>query len=499
VTDDDNGAVDVAPNDSFPAFDAASAGAAVTCLAVLIAVAMHRSLPIANADSLLYGLMSTEQLTVFYWGQDRLANVVPALAWPVQDLRWNYLLQTALLASSFFALIGVFTWFHVARSACQRSWGLVVASSTLTGAIAICLLTRTGAYSFVLEQQYALSTLLYVVGIAGLSARGGVARVAGAGAILVATMIIPTTVLLAPIALVVGDGTQLVRRLAWTGALSACALAVTNIAARTMSGGFPASDTYTNFSIARLRVGAETAANSIVDSTNRWFVCVVALAVVSVLVVRWRTFDTELHRTYVVAPLIALGWLLLFATNRWVEINLFLYRYFFPVYAAGLLAVAGAVAEVVAWCARLAPLKRRLPGVASALLASVVAVTAVVASAALAGSVDLPVLERGADLAQVADDHDADLIVGDYWQVWPAMFAARAEGNDGIVAVTFRAAALRDEIREVGRAMPAVTALCVDVDEVECVAELRAASGGDWQIVTVRSRTPLVVDVALSR
>ena len=42
-----------------------------------------------DADSLIPPLTSTQHLTLFYWGQERYANVLPLLLAPIRDLFWS--------------------------------------------------------------------------------------------------------------------------------------------------------------------------------------------------------------------------------------------------------------------------------------------------------------------------------------------------------------------------------------------------------------------------
>lgn len=59
--------------------------------------------PGMDADVLLNSLMSTRNITVFYWGQNRLLNVLPVLAAPFQDPALN--LCAVLFLSSLFTFL----------------------------------------------------------------------------------------------------------------------------------------------------------------------------------------------------------------------------------------------------------------------------------------------------------------------------------------------------------------------------------------------------------
>lgn len=59
--------------------------------------------PVIDADVLLNSLMSTRNITLFYWGQNRLLNVLPVLAAPFQDPALN--LHAVLFLSSLFTFL----------------------------------------------------------------------------------------------------------------------------------------------------------------------------------------------------------------------------------------------------------------------------------------------------------------------------------------------------------------------------------------------------------
>jgi hypothetical protein len=472
--------------------------AATAVIAVLVAVSMRRSLALTNADSLLYGLISTEELTFYYWGQDRLANLVPAIAWPVQQVEWNHLLQTAILATSFFLLIGGFVWFHATRAGRPTSWPVVIASTAVAGATSLALLSREAVSDFVLVQQYAFSMLLFLVGVWWLTGRTVAGRAVGAIGILAAVLVIPSTVLLAPVATVIRRGPGVWMRTAVVTGVAGAAFVVGTIASRLAYDGETFADAYSDFSLDRLRYGFRRSLRGIVDSVELWPTVMVGAACVVVLLLRRRRFDPTLRWAYAMSPVLAVGWIVLFSANRWIEMNVFLFRYHFTAYAAGLFVISGAAAEIVATIAD----RRRagapwISGDRSRIALLVVPATAivVVASVAVAANVRVPAIEAGDDRAAVARQFDVELMVGDYWQVWPTVFADRASGGD-LLGVTMRSDPLLDRIQVIAESSDTVGVLCTDADPAACVHLLGTFVPGDWRIVSVSSESPLVLEVS---
>lgn len=472
--------------------------AATAVIAVLVAISMRRSLALTNADSLLYGLISTEELTFYYWGQDRLANVVPTIAWPVQQVEWNHLLQTAILATSFFLLIGCFVWFHATRAGRPTSWAVVIASTAVAGATSLALLSREAVSDFVLVQQYAFSMLLFLVGMWWLTGRSVAGRAVGAIGILAGVLVIPSTVLLAPVATVIRRGPGIRKRTAVVTGVAAAAFVVGTITSRLAYDGETFADAYSDFSLDRLRYGFRRSLRSIVDSVELWPTVMVGAACVVVLLLGRRRFDPTLRWAYAMSPLFAIGWIVLFSANRWIEMNVFLFRYHFTAYAAGLFVISGAAAEIVT-----AFTDRRRAGAPwigadrsrIALLVVPAAAIVVAVSVAVAANVRVPAIEAGDHRAAVARQFDVELMVGDYWQVWPTVFADRTNGGD-LLGVTARSDPLLDRIRDVAAASDTVGVLCTDADPAACIHLLGTFVPGDWQLVSISSERPLVLELS---
>lgn len=463
----------------------------VAGLMALLSVAMHRGLREASADSLLGSLISTEHLTFFYWGQDRLANLVPAIVWPIRDVRVNHLAQVVLLATSWFGLTFQFVHFHATRDHLRTriSWAARIAATVATGVLSMFVLDRVAVYTFVLEQQYALSLALYLGGVALLTPRRR-SMATGTALIVLASSLIPPIVLFAPAAVVI--------RRAHVGrviAVSAMATVLTAGATTAWGAEFPLSDSYTDISAARFSRGIGHVAAGIAESVDVPIALVCCLGSLLVLVATRDGWRRTAMTSYAIGAAIAITWTALFCANGWVEINQFTFRYFFPVYALGLFVLAAAVSELTALVAGRCALRYASRGVAALLVAVLLVATSTWFASTVARTRIIAV-DDGRAIARVASQHGADLVVGDYWRVWPAQFAARMDGHE-LIAVAFRASAMRPEIVARARAS-SVDVLCLDLDRPTCLSELTTWTNVSWELIGVRSDDPVVIEVALA-
>ena len=492
---------------------------AVTIVA-LATWSASRVLHLANADSLLPSLMSTQRLTWFYWGQDRLGNVVPTVAAPVRDERWNMTLQLFLIGLGWFTLAALFAANHLAG---RRTAGVtrpvapsqVAAATVIAGIVTWAALPAATELVFVFEQLYAFAFAMFLFGLWGVVQRGWGARAVGAAALGAAMLINPSLVLYAP-AVAVFPG---VTPLRWHGrqprpaapivrafAVAAVAFLATSLAARQF-GAPPGLDTgYNEFSLGKSLDHVDDAFANVGNSLRHPAALLLVAAPVVWLAWRARTLTPRLWALYLAAPLFALAWTLLFSGNTWVLMNALFPRYFFPLYAVGLLYVSAAAADA----AGLLAARLRAPDLASGTVRRIdpgdrrrrwPAVLPLLAGAGgLVGisRVELDTLVATRPWVDVIAAHDVDLAVGGYWATWPVVIEARAQGHD-VLGVEGRAIAIDDliagRIRDDLAAGDRVTVLCTDSDAAQCTGTLNAWAPLPLAPGAVLSESPLVIEV----
>lgn len=488
-----------------------SALAVLTVLSLAV-FSTSRFIAQTNADALLLSLISTQKLTFYYWGQDRLASLLPLLAFPIQDVRLNFYAQALAQAALFFGLIGLFVGYH------QRERAEPTAPATGSAALAGPLLVTSAAflatttdfigYQFLLEQQYVISLLIYLVGLDCI-VRGSHARIlAGSLLVLVAAFVIPATLIMAPLAFVMaGRHGRWIRGASAMG-ISFAALAIASIAPRLFLDSGPGADAYTDFDVARMadNLGfAWSLVTASVDSTRAY---VIALGSVAILASTWRRRSRQALVACVGVVFLSTGWTMLFTANLWVSLNGFSARYYFPVYAAWLFLVAGASqtlwAELAAIASRVRLSGRPLPDaalrrIAAAGIALVSATLLVVGIARLLTDEGVPVLAVARPSAIVAQELDVDFVVGSYWDVWPITFSSHTLGEE-LPAVTFRGEVFRGEVlSSLADGAPdadgRVRLLCAGTFLEACPLDFAAFVGGNWILDDVVLESPLVIDV----
>jgi hypothetical protein len=472
----------------------------------MTAIAGYQLLHFAHSDALLPGLFSTQEMTWFYWGQDRLANVVPLLATPVQDLRWNLALQLFLIGLGWFTLIAFFAAHQQYRSDRPLVPGRLTVVVIASAGINLALLEPNTRWVFIFEQLYAFSTVLLLTGLIALTRDRLWVRVAGFGVVTVAMMINPSLLLLAPVVMVVPQRAETrSRRSVVSGAAMVVAFVLTSVASNAFASGSGSDASYSDFSLRRSIRNLGTSFDRITGSTNLTLALVIISIALCVLAVRWRTFDLRHQVTLVGAAVFGIGWVVLFTGNEWVAANLFYERYFFPIFAAIHLVITAAVSETVDVISERMPVKAPLAAGTLSLSSRKAAVTAAVVATLLAStltvwrftrlSVDALVAARPA--VEAARAADARFVVGDYWTAWPVVILGRMEGDD-LEGVAYRFDPRRDDV---GAAIEAALAangqfsvLCTYATTEECLGLLQFLTVSSFEVVEA-TQPPIVLTV----
>jgi hypothetical protein len=408
--------------------------AALALAAALVDLGSFHALE--HGDSIVPVLVSLQRWTPFYWDQERYGMLVPLLALPLRDPLWNLLAQRGLLVLSGLAAV-VLLARHVLGG---RDWPLAGAVS-VAGLVAAA--PAPWLFEYLGDQPYGLSLALALAGLAlaephpARGAGGGAGRPLHRLALALVLVVLAhwvnaaTGILLAPLAaaragadLLEGEAPARVRaRLAGDGALLAAGLLAGQVFLRLYS---PLTGHPLRLDLGSLPFAAwphawgAFFANAWRDA-SAWGAGLAAAGAAGTALLAARPLRAHLAPALLRSGALlaaALAYALFTGTLRWVEENAFHWRYLAP----------SAVLVHVAAAALLAEPLARLPRLARA--AGATALALVPAAALLAYGP--PSLGRvRADLDRVAGGHTEDvlsarcqLVAGDYWSVWPAVFHA---------------------------------------------------------------------------
>ncbi len=136
---------------AWPLFGALAAAAALLDLG-----SFHR---LEHGDSIVPVLVSLQRWTPLYWDQERYGMLLPLLALPVRDPLWNLLLQRGLMILAGLAAVVLLARHLLA----ERDWPLVGVAAAAT---LLLLAPEAWRFEYLGDQPYGLALALALAGLA---------------------------------------------------------------------------------------------------------------------------------------------------------------------------------------------------------------------------------------------------------------------------------------------------------------------------------------------
>jgi hypothetical protein len=423
-----------------------------------------------NADIIINSVMALQRLTLYYWGQNRLINVLPLLASAFRNPTVNLYVVLFVPTLSFYALL-----YLIARCASyfapseQRGYLSSIVFFVLTAGFVLVFKDSAIAEIAIWHIEYTLAAVLFVLVVDQLilQTKQRCWRTFWAFVAMVIAMgLNPSTILPALLIVVLASIYKKKLKGGELGLLVCAILAFLFWHVLSIQYG---GQRYNIFNVAELWAGLTAVFIKLGDAVRIPYL--IGFVLVMVCCVGWACCLHARNRVRITplfiyvnvcACLFVVGWFLLFSTHKWVKMNNYDWRYF--TYALFVMLLIGAL-----WTTQCLRLVRQkgLYGIAClAILSSVVASFAF----------PLPLLKHTI-FAQVnaLTKPGSALYVGNYWLVWPSVmrdvmagyeaYGMSERGEANLAAVT---AYLEKKLQQDGQ----VTVYCLDAPVADCVARV---------------------------
>lgn len=404
--------------------------------------AMRYSPQYAQADILLNSVMSLQNLTLFYWGQNRLLNVLPFLAAIFMDPVWNlrFVLFFPALCHFSLLLLGAKVAVEMAEDTGQR-YVLLKVFVTLS-AVFLLLFKEGSIFEIAIGHiEYSLSVLLAGYGFF-TAARKQFGFYVWLG--LTVTLVAIATGLNFSVilfSLFLGLAHWLYFRKIGQRVLVFCMISLVAFVVWNYISRQYGEMTYSGFSLAQLRPGLALVLTNLLGSMDTLNLLFVMLVLFALNFFRhWSGFRESDSSSHIYAyaltatGLFGIGWLLLFSASTWVAINDFSYRYFTFVLYGMLLFVAFEI-------------RRALDFVRICIGWGAFGVSAILASSMLWSGLlpfaEYQIFKKVNSLAH----NQLGLYSGDYWLVWPSVLRDLLDGG-GAYGLAHRAEANREKVKQ---------------------------------------------------
>lgn len=329
-------------------------------LAVALAIVNRYAPESYSGDVVLYSVMSLQNVTLFFWDQNRLLNVGPLLTSWIHEPSLNYFTNLLLPAFLFFALLryGVFLAMRSVGPPAGNDLRLGENGIFLLLSLATCMLLQPHAvFDYVIWHiEYPLAWLLmlfaffYVLPAAGKNARWPnlLTRYSTLLLLLVLAMGVNYSVALLAAALAMGR-VWIQRRVDQQVLIfSACmftTLPFWALVARRYPG--PGRDMYAGMDLPGLAESIPKTLHSLGSAyAMPWLFALVAIILLMHFVLPH--YEREKIPTTIRSFLLlfSLGWFFLFSGNAWVAANAYHFRYFAPLLLNGLMCFAVGLARL---------------------------------------------------------------------------------------------------------------------------------------------------------
>lgn len=401
-----------------------------------------------NADIILNTLISLQNVTLFYWGQDRLLNVLPFMLAPIRLPALNIFLVMFLSALCYYLLlwqISRFFLYTFASNDLRGKYDQHLVFFILVGSGLFLLAEYTMFNMTIWLVHFTLSYFLLSLVHFSLVREDyfdSYDKVFMFFLIFIATglnnsIIVPAIIMVTVHVFIDKFKLNQVIYLGFT--LITTFIAWAFISRQYGSG----SESYFNLDLENFTVNLQLAFDRITEALNMVSLGLTLSLIFLLFVCLLFKKQFRLVAGFSGLALFIGAWFVIFANNEWVIINDYHFRYFFPVLISLTVLLASSVV-ILLQKVNMESLKRALT-----LLLSVF----ILASLAkpLTGICDYNVFTGPALLAEERATGETTFHAGDYWQAWPAVlydlicgrssygFAYRAEGNlDNLLAAAER-------------------------------------------------------------
>jgi hypothetical protein len=432
-----------------------------------------------NADTILNSVMSLQNITLYYWGQNRLLNVLPLVVVFLKNPEANLYGILMFSSISFFSLL-----FYMSRIS-ARFLGVENLEKngfkifTLISVLFILSFNSFAIYEITMGQiAYSLPALLL---ISSASVFFGFTKfkykvlflLVSIASIVVAIGLNPSAIILV---LAISAAYSFYKKSLQISEAVFCLFSgivfcIWSIVSNHIQKGF---NDYHKFSLFTLQQGFEKVLRGLFCTTNMYFLIgVLTISFAYNLITFYNLKSNEKKSKHIlsycrnVVFIFAISWLFLFSSNKWVEMNEFAWRYF--TYVILSLIFLGSL-----YCASfISNLKNKLSQ-----FLTVAAITVGVAYliSPIHKLKDYKIFNR----VNALTESGGQLYAGDYWLVWPSVLRDMISGYDAF-GLCYRGDGNKsktktyvlNKIREQGYA----DVYCLNDSVENCVAQVNSLVG----------------------
>jgi hypothetical protein len=432
-----------------------------------------------NADILMNSVMSLQNLTLYYWGQNRLLNILPLMVSFIKDPALNLTALLALSAVSFYGFLYILTIAASVLIIKKNNRALVLHVFVISSCAFIFIFSPHAISEITIGHiEYSFPSLLLVYASLkifrrGIGVEGWLQLIIPVFALGLAIGINPSTII--PAFFISFSIAVYKKRFELNAKLfllvSIASFIIWDFISKSY-GGF----SYNQFEVEILNTGLYKVLIGLLDVINLPILLIIIISI-AIAKVAHQIFQNQneadsqpiIRYATKIVIIFVISWFLLFASSRWVEMNGYAWRYF--VYVINVI-IFIFMLNLFDWL-RVFEIKY------SNILAGLIAIISIVF---LTPDVDRVKFESYKVFQRVNEltEEGSSLYAGDYWLVWPSVLRDMMIGYEAY-GLTFRGDANKNAardymlkiIKEKGRAK----VYCLDESIPRCTSQVNDVAG----------------------
>lgn len=454
---------------------------------ILSALTTNKYSPeLLNADVIINSVMSLQKVTLYYWGQNRLLNVLPFIFSSITEPSVNLLAVLFFTSICFYLLLYYFSRMAVVLLGAGKNDEISLKVFILTSALYVFIFKPFAIFEISLAHiEYSFPALLLSFASFNMlrnqeSNNKFLWLIISFLMIFTATGLNPSTLI--PVVFV-AIGSVFYKKKIRFGELSLVTISVFSFviwnAVSKKYGNMP----YNDFKIEILLTGLEKVLNGLFSVINLPYLLLLIILISLFKIIYLIYFKNSSHNnlfSFCSSSLVifATSWFLFFSASRWVEMSLFVWRYFIFAIFAVLFMLSIYLLNFI----------EKLDNVKSWILTGTIFL---LVSLSLISPIrsfsEYKVFQRVNSLTEPG----SNLYAGDYWVVWPSVLRDMMHGHEAY-GLTFRGDANRATVGEYVRKRinqnGSVSVFCLNDQAENCINQVNSIVGPIKSIKTTRTR-----------
>lgn len=427
-----------------------------------------------NADTLLFSIMSTQNVTPFIWGQDRLANFIPFILSAVTSVHLNMFLHLFIFSSSFFILIYVLSKIITKINYYTNEYLSRLLALSIISAVSIFSISPFALHVFIVEgQPYALSYLLLLLSFTAFTK----ASSNNSPYILISVIILFISLGLNPSILIpaaaLSFGYSVIYKNVRVTVFFVMSILFFLIWGKlsTLFGTPTGVTAYNIFDFRHAMTNLLTTSQSILAQAELTFIIII-LCIICLINFFYDVDQNKLNNKLInLGWVFALLWVFIFAQNKWVKMNNSHFRYFFPIFIMFIFYLSCKLHLYII------KLNKKL--IIAAIVILISSTFAYFYSPVVAFS-NYKVLDKTKTRIHLMTENNVNMVAGNYWEVWPLFFEMTSEGHD-IYSFAYRAEENKERtLRAFATAIKnngVIKILCLEASSNECITDVEKITG----------------------